>query len=160
MINTEEEQPLKKHIKGEKYLISPFYKRFKEHLSIHFSKIEKLEKVAESHNIKEGEFLKRVNAIIQSNLDRENFDTATLAKAMATSRIQLYRRLKKIIGFAPSQYIRYIRLHKAKELLENCDLTVSEVAFRTGFINLSHFSKVFRKEFGFNPSDMRWKKQK
>jgi transcriptional regulator GlxA family with amidase domain len=48
-----------------------------------------------------------------------------------------------------------VRLQKAREMLDKSDLTVGEVAFRTGFVNQSHFTRAFREQFGFNPSDLR-----
>ena len=50
------------------------------------------------------------------------------------------------------EIIMTLKLQKAKELLLTTDLNVSQVAYDTGFKNLSHFSRVFTKEFGYNPS--------
>ena len=90
-----------------------------------------------------------------ANLDREGFDTISLGKALALSRSQLYRRIKPLTGCAPAKYIRHVRLQTAKKYLSNKDLSIGEVAFRTGFINQSHFTRLFRKRFGVNPSDLR-----
>lgn len=135
--------------------LSPFYSKLKRHLISHFTNIDNLEKAVNVRNQRDGVFLKKVNAVILAHLDQEGFDMITLAKAMALSRTQLHRRLKSLIGFAPARYIRYVRLQRAKEWLEKEDVTVSEVAFRTGFINLSHFTRAFRSQFGFNPSELR-----
>ena len=137
------------------YIVSPFYKKLKGHLSAYFSSVKNLEKAAGLRGQKQGAFLKKVNETIITHLGDENFDTKSLSKAMMLSRSQLYRRLKSLTQKAPSPYIKYIRLQKAKEYLEEEDLTVGEVAFRTGFINQSHFTRAFREEFGFNPSVLR-----
>ncbi len=50
---------------------------------------------------------------------------------------------------------RSLSLHKAKELLTGSELAVSEAAYKNGFKNVSHFSRVFTKEFGINPSSIR-----
>ena len=68
------------------------------------------------------------------------------------SRTQLFRRLKPLIRQAPAHYIKTMRLQKAKELLETTDLTVSEVAFKTGFRTASHFTKVFLQQYDVLPS--------
>lgn len=100
----------------------------------------------------EAAFLARVNRIIQDNLSNVQFDVNRLAELMNMSRTQLFRRLKPIIQQSASGHIRSIRLQKAKELLETTEHRVSEVAFLTGFENLSHFTKVFVNEFGIKPS--------
>ena len=137
-----------------KYEVSPFYLKLKEHLKAHFTGISNLERLAGSGNSRDRVFLKKMNAVINSRLDQEEFQTDTFARAMALSRSQLYRKTKALTGHSPSKYIRYFRLQKAKELIENEDLTIGEVAFKTGFMNQSHFTRVFRRQFGFNPSDL------
>ena len=57
---------------------------------------------------------------------------------------------------APAQYIRYVRLHKAKEFLEAEDLTAGEAALiKWDLSSQSHFTRAFREQFGFNPSDLK-----
>jgi AraC-like DNA-binding protein len=139
----------------KKYIVSPFYKQFKAHLSAYFKNVQNLEKAAHQRSSKDGLFLEQVNKEILTHLDQETFDTQALSKAIGLSRSQLYRRLYPLTRLAPSKYIRFVRLQQAKELMEKEDLTVGEAAFRTGFVNLSHFTRVFRQQFGFNPSHFR-----
>jgi AraC-like DNA-binding protein len=68
------------------------------------------------------------------------------------SRTQLYRKFNALTDQTVSKFIRNIRLRKAKDLLVNQNLEVSEAAYRVGFKNLSHFSSAFKAEFGINPS--------
>ena len=144
----------------KEYVIPPFYKRLKESLHSHFTNIKNLEKAADARSEREGAFLKKVNAVIIAHLDDDQFDMQRLAKATALSRSQLYRRLKPLIRQSPAHYIKFVRLQKAKEMLDYEDLPIGEIAFRTGFMNQSHFTRAFRELFGFNPSDFkRTKKQ-
>ena len=62
---------------------------------------------------------------------------------------------KKYIGLSPSQYVNKVRLDKAKFLLKNTDLQVTEVAAKTGFCDIYHFSKTFKAYSGFSPTDYR-----
>jgi AraC-like DNA-binding protein len=152
----EEEQGAPKKSQGANpQLEVPFHQKLLDHLASHFSSVESLEKAAITKGQRECVFIQKVNAILLANLDQEGFDTETLGKALALSRTQLYRRLKSIIGFSPSRYIWFVRLQKAKEMLEKEDLSVGEVAFRTGFKNLSHFTRAFRKEYGATPSQLK-----
>lgn len=65
------------------------------------------------------------------------------------------RLFKKYTGMPPTQYIRKIRLDKAKVLLKTTDLQVSEIAIETGFCDIYYFSKSFKSYTGFSPTDYR-----
>lgn len=75
-----------------------------------------------------------------------------LSRNMGVSRPQLYRKIKSITGRSPSNFVKDLRLNRAKTLLRQKSGNVSEVAFEVGYSNLSHFSKSFANKFGFNPS--------
>jgi len=113
------------------------------------------EKAAALKSFKEGVFLKKVNAVLQSYLSDPDFKVDTLADAMALSRTQLFRKIKALTQMSPQQYLRFVRLEKAKKLLQSTDkdLNVSEVCYEVGFASKSHFTRSFQKEFGFNPSE-------
>lgn len=53
---------------------------------------------------------------------------------------------------SPSDFIRSYRLKQAKRLLETTAINVSEMAWKVGFKDLSHFSRSFQEEFGILPS--------
>jgi len=101
------------------------------------------------------EFLDKVDAILSTELANEQFGVSELAEATNMSRSNLLRKIKKLTGRSASQYIRQIRLEKAKELLEETEMTVSEISFEVGFSNASYFIKCFREEFGFPPGETR-----
>lgn len=143
----------------KKYVVPVFFKRLRDSLHSHFTSIQHLEQAATAQSEREGAFLKKVNAVILAHLDQEYFDLPALSKAMALSRSQLYRRLKPLIRQGPAHYIRFVRLQKAKELLDNSDLAIGEIAYRTGFMNQSHFTRAFHEQFGFNPSDLKRSKK-
>ncbi len=135
--------------------IPHFYAEIQKRLRSHFFEAEKYISTLEQSRPKEAAFMQRINTLIKVNLEDENFDTEALCEAMSMSRTQLFRRLKSLVRQAPAHYIKIIRLQKAKELLETADLTVSEVAFKTGFQNLSHFTNIFQKQYGILPSVFR-----
>jgi AraC-like DNA-binding protein len=132
------------------------FQKLRKRMQTYAISIKKLEEaVASEHSKREQVFLKKVNSLILANLDRSDFNVDELAHAMALSRTQLYRRLKPLIRFSPSRYIRFIRLQKAKEYLEQGNMSVGEVCFLVGFIDKSHFTRAFHQQFGFNPSYIR-----
>lgn len=133
-------------------ILPAFYAEIRKRLQSHFTKSENLVAGLAVHQPKEASFLRQVNAMIEANLDTEGFDVTSLSASMNMSRVQLYRRLKPLIRQAPAEYIKLIRLQKAKQLLETTKLRMGEVAYRTGFQSQSHFTKVFTQQYGMPPS--------
>ena len=70
------------------------------------------------------------------------------------SRSQIHRKLKALTGRSPSQYLRLVRLSKAKTMIEEQRGTVSEIAYSVGFSSPAYFSRCFKTEFGYPPSDL------
>lgn len=132
-----------------------FYKEVQRRVRTQFTQTDKLMASLEKSQPREAAFMQKINAMILANLDDENFDSGTLCRAMSLSRTQLFRRVKSLIKLAPAQHIKIMRLQKAKEYLETTDCTVSEIAFKTGFKSISHFTKVFKTQYGVLPSAYR-----
>jgi AraC-like DNA-binding protein len=70
------------------------------------------------------------------------------------SRTQFYRKLKAVTGMPASIYLRTVRLTKAKKMIEEKYAGISEIAYSTGFSSPSYFTKCFKEEFGYPPSDL------
>lgn len=64
------------------------------------------------------------------------------------------RDFQNIYNMPPAQWIREHRLRKAKEILQNTKLSVSEVCYSLGFENPTHFSRIFKEQYGVSPSDI------
>jgi AraC-like DNA-binding protein len=67
---------------------------------------------------------------------------------------------KKATGLTLTDYLGRVRVEKAKNLLLNPHLRVSEIAYTVGFQSLTHFNRVFRKLTGESPTDFREKLKK
>jgi AraC-like DNA-binding protein len=119
---------------------------------LHFSKAEQLVATLAHSNPKEAAFLKKVNALIVENIGNPQMDANYISRALHMSRTQLFGRLKPIIRQSPGNYIKALKLQKAKELFQTTDLRINEVAYRTGFESPSHFTKAFVRRFGVKPS--------
>jgi len=103
----------------------------------------------------EDAFMLKIRSIMEAHLDNDQFGIQQLCKEIGMSRAQLYRKFKSLTDKTVNDYLINFRLFKAKEMLLNSDLNVSEVAYEVGFKNLSHFSRAFREAFGLNPSGVR-----
>ncbi len=72
---------------------------------------------------------------------------------MAVSRRQLFRKLKALIDTTPKALIRSVRLKRAAQLLMESKMTVTEITFAVGFLDVKHFRALFKQEFGVLPSE-------
>lgn len=103
----------------------------------------------------EDAFVQRVRSLMEDHLSEEQFDIFRLCRELAMSRAQLYRKFTALTDIPINKYLQALRLHKARELLHDTRLNVTEVALEAGFKNLSHFSHAFRENFGLSPSEER-----
>ncbi|MBR9844769.1 MAG: response regulator [Algicola sp.] len=101
------------------------------------------------------EFLNEVIDVIHNHLEDSSFNATKLSKALAMSDSQLYRKLKAISNSSTSIFIRNVRLEKSKELLKTTHLSISEVAYATGFNDPNWFSKAFKETFNMSPTEFR-----
>ncbi|MEL6143605.1 MAG: response regulator, partial [Bacteroidota bacterium] len=90
------------------------------------------------------QFLQSLVEIIERRIDDDELTIEELASEVGVSRVQLHRKLKSLTGKSPSVFLRTIRLHRSKELLEKGAGNVSEVCFDVGFSSLAYFSKCFK----------------
>ena len=97
-------------------------------------------------------FISEFAAIVEKNIYNETFGVDDICKELAISRIQLYRKVKLVMDCNVNDYIVNTRIQKAKYYLRHEDLTISEVAFKTGFSTASYFSTVFKSKTGITPA--------
>jgi AraC-like DNA-binding protein len=97
-------------------------------------------------------FVIKALAYIDTNLERPDFSQDELAEYMGVSKRQLYRKIVALTGQTVHGFITTIRMEKAKNLLVEGRLTVSEVAYKVGFSEPSNFSRTFSKQYGKSPS--------
>ncbi|MEY2466859.1 MAG: hypothetical protein QOD03_1380 [Verrucomicrobiota bacterium] len=85
----------------------------------------------------------------------EDLSLGQVAKAVNTSTFYFCKIFKKITGINFTDYLSRVRLEKAKNLLLNPNLRVSEIAFEVGFQSLTHFNRVFKRVLGQSPTEYR-----
>lgn len=152
---------------ADEYLAKPFHEKelrirlrnlidMRERMQQHFASLTPDATHLQDKSLKiENEFIRKIRAFMEENIAAEEFEIQQLCRQMAMSRAQLYRKFKALTGKSVFEYLRTLRLHKAKELLLTSTLNVTQVCFDVGFNNLSHFSRIFTEEFGRKPSDFR-----
>ena len=98
-------------------------------------------------------FLKDVLEAINKNMDNEEFSVEELGSMVAMSRSNLFRKLKAITGQTPVEFIYFIRMNRAMELLLERKHSISQISFEVGFKSPSSFTKSFKKQFGKAPTE-------
>ena len=98
-------------------------------------------------------FLQRILTAIGQNLSDFEFDVEALARSVAVSRRQLFRKLKAVVDLSPKALIRSVRLKRAGQLLLESEMTVTEITFAVGFQDVKHFRTLFKEQFGVLPSE-------
>ena len=99
------------------------------------------------------DFLNAALNVIDANIDNTEFDVNLFCEKMGMSQTKLYRKLNSLVGMSITKFIRNTRLKKAAQLLWESDLSISEIAYKTGFNTPSYFTKCFCQEFGITPSE-------
>jgi AraC-like DNA-binding protein/ligand-binding sensor protein len=121
---------------------------FAKHLSLLANEIVVQEEEAESP------LVRRARAYILAN-QADPIDLAKVAQAMHVSTFYFCKMFKKATGLTFTEYLSRVRVEKAKNLLLNPHLRVSEIAYEVGFQSLTHFNRVFRQVVGQSPSGYR-----
>jgi AraC family transcriptional regulator, activator of mtrCDE len=85
----------------------------------------------------------------------DNHTLDSLAGAAGMSRSTFIRHFRRVMRTSPVEYLQRMRLEEARAMLRTTSLPVKTIAAHTGFINRSHFSRLFRATFGEDPTSYR-----
>jgi signal transduction histidine kinase/DNA-binding response OmpR family regulator/ligand-binding sensor domain-containing protein len=97
--------------------------------------------------------LTKAISIVENNISDPDFSVEMLSEELGMHRTQLYKKLMFITGKSPVEFIRLLRLKRAKHILSKSQMYVSEVAYEVGFNTPRLFAKYFKEEFSISPSD-------
>jgi signal transduction histidine kinase/DNA-binding response OmpR family regulator len=100
-------------------------------------------------------FMEELYKLMEEELSNSELDVTRITKLLYISRTKLYYKIKGLTGETPSNFFRTYKLNRAAELLKSGKYTIAEIADKTGFSTQSHFSVVFKKQFGVSPSEYR-----
>jgi signal transduction histidine kinase/ligand-binding sensor domain-containing protein/DNA-binding response OmpR family regulator len=100
------------------------------------------------------ELMERIMKVINRHMDDPDLSVEMLSQEVGISRVHIHRKMKELTHQTTRDFIKNIRLQQAATLMtENAALTVSEVAYKVGFSNLSHFSTSFKEKYGVSPKE-------
>lgn len=98
-------------------------------------------------------FIEEVNRFIADNLTDPNFDINMIATGMKMSRSAFFKKLKGMTGLSPQDFVKEYKLNHAVELMQNPDISITDVAYLSGFNDAGYFGKCFKKKFGMSPRE-------
>ena len=93
--------------------------------------------------------------IVEENIGEPEFSVEELASGLNISRSYFYKKMVKITGKKPIEFIRTIRMKRARQLLAESQMQVAEIAYMLGYNSPKVFSKHFKEEFGISPSEFK-----
>lgn len=108
--------------------------------------------------IEKDDYLSTIQQVVEDKLQKETFDVPELAKDIFTTRVTLYRKIKKKTGRTTVTFIKLLRLLKADNLLRNTNKSITNISYEVGFKAPSYFSTNYKKEYGCSPKDIRKEK--
>jgi AraC-like DNA-binding protein len=99
------------------------------------------------------QFIQKAVKTVEDHLAEEDFDITAFAGQVNMSRSTLSRKLKNLTGLSPLEFIRNIKMKHARKMLDEKNLTISEVAYAVGYYDRKYFTNCFKEEFGITPSE-------
>lgn len=112
------------------------------------------ERMALHDHVAESPMIARAKEFIDARTE-ERIKLRDVARFVNTSTFYFCKMFKRATGLTFTAYLSLVRIAKAKNLLMNPNLRVSEIAFQVGFDSLTHFNRVFRRLVGKSPTAYR-----
>jgi len=85
----------------------------------------------------------------------KNIDFENLCRQFKVSYSWFRKSFKEIFEIPPNQYLLMLRLRNATRIIQESDLSISEIAFECGFHSEHYFSRIFKQKMNMNPTDIR-----
>ena len=100
------------------------------------------------------DFFLKLDKVIMDNIPGGDISNEFLAEQMSVSQATLVRKVRRMLGTSPNNYVRNKRLAVAEAMMhEPSGNNVSDICYAVGFTNLSYFAKCFREQYGKTPSE-------
>ncbi|MEE4177728.1 MAG: two-component regulator propeller domain-containing protein [Bacteroides sp.] len=102
-------------------------------------------------------FMENLIKVVEDNIANIKYSIEDLSRDVGMSQSQLHRKLKALVNQTTNHFVRSIKMHRAKELLEKDAGTIAEIAYMVGYDDPGYFSKSYKAFFGNLPSEVRKK---
>jgi signal transduction histidine kinase/DNA-binding response OmpR family regulator len=100
----------------------------------------------------DNDFIQKTLHFITENINNPQLSVELLSDKVFLSRSQMYRKIKTLTGVSVNEFIRNVRLEKAKQLIEQGNDNMTDVGFKVGFTSPSYFTKCYKIKYGYLPT--------
>ena len=101
------------------------------------------------------EMMNRLMQFIETRISDDELKIEEMAEAVGLSRSVFFVKIKSLVGMAPIDFLRHLRMERAKQLVELSTMNVSQIAYAVGFTDPKYFTRCFKKEMGCTPTELR-----
>ncbi|HSD08537.1 hybrid sensor histidine kinase/response regulator [Flavobacterium sp.] len=108
----------------------------------------------------DNEFIQKILHFINENISDSQLGVELLSDKVSLSRSQLYRKIKVLTGGSINEFIRNVRLEKAKQLIQQGNNNMNEISYKVGFTSPSYFTKCYKIKYGHLPTKEKKSKEK
>jgi signal transduction histidine kinase/ligand-binding sensor domain-containing protein/DNA-binding response OmpR family regulator len=98
-------------------------------------------------------FLKEVISVVEEKMTGPDFNLEAVAESMKMSKSTFYKKFKSLTGIVPVEFVRDMRLQRARQYFDAGNANIAEVAYLSGFSSPKYFSTCFREKYQVSPSD-------
>ena len=99
--------------------------------------------------------MQQLMAFIEQRISDEDLKVDDMAQAVNMGRTVFYEKMRSLVGMAPLDFLRKLRMQRASQLISRSTMNVSEIAYSVGFTDPKYFSRCFKKETGMSPREYR-----
>lgn len=98
-------------------------------------------------------FVNKLERTFKLNMSNSEYTIDSLCRDMGMSRSVFFNRLKNLTNLSPNDYLRIKRMDHAAELIRSKNHSIDEISLMVGYNDVRHFKTLFKKKFGFQPSE-------
>lgn len=108
---------------------------------------------------KDEQFLKDIITIVENSLIDPEFNIDVIANSLNMSRVTFNRKFKSLTNITPVEFVRDMRIKRAKQFLDAGETDIANIAYKVGFNGAGYFSTCFKESCKISPSDYLKQKQ-
>jgi len=98
-------------------------------------------------------FLKKILNHIELHITDPELSVEQISRELAMSRSLFYKKIKSLTNQSGIEFVRSVRIKRAAQILAQGQLTVNEVAYMVGFLDVNYFRKCFKEQFNYTPKE-------
>lgn len=129
--------------------------RNRESLKEHYSLDLSIDPQSNTPGSLDKKFVNEFIAQIEKNISNPEFNVNDLGRELGMSRVQVYRKVKALLGFSVNDYIINVRLKKAKSLLLETNMSIADISSEVGFSSPTYFSTTFKSKINMSPKEFK-----